>query len=290
VVDASGCACSQKICPAGDETTIYQCYPEEIMGFTATCWPIPDADQDDVTDEDDNCPSTFNPGQLDCNGNGIGDQCEIGLVDADTTLQAGVYCIDDTDLQGAVTITASNVLLDCDGATILGTGVGYGIYLPDHVTDVTVQNCTVRNYRYGMYLDGTSGNQIISNTLDTNTYGVLLGASSTNVITHNVVMSNALAGLYLEDSGSNSIVANTVLSNSRAGILLYASDSFVQQNIVCSNTSSDFEIYDSTGDGGDNTCDNPGDWSDEGASGCSYACSKVEQHKLYLPIILKKPD
>jgi hypothetical protein len=35
-----------------------------------------DTDQDGLFDPDDNCPSIFNPGQEDANGNGVGDVCE----------------------------------------------------------------------------------------------------------------------------------------------------------------------------------------------------------------------
>jgi len=36
----------------------------------------PDSDSDGVIDSLDNCPATFNPDQLDTNGNGVGDACE----------------------------------------------------------------------------------------------------------------------------------------------------------------------------------------------------------------------
>jgi hypothetical protein len=37
----------------------------------------PDSDIDGVPDVVDNCPTAYNPGQADCNNNGIGDVCEI---------------------------------------------------------------------------------------------------------------------------------------------------------------------------------------------------------------------
>ncbi len=282
VVDGAGCTCAQKICPEGGETTINQCNPD-----TAACEYLADADQDDVPDDEDNCPNTYNPEQYDCNGNGTGDQCEIRLIDTDTTLEAATYCIDDSDLKGAVTITASNLLLDCNGATILGTGVGYGIYVPDHVDHVTVKGCTVRNYRYGIYLDTTSDNQLISNTLDTNAYGLLLGFSSNNAISHNLAVSNTFAGLYLEGSTGNDITDNSLNANHDVGLLLHTSpDNDLSQNTICNNANADLDVHESASSGSGNACDEPGDWNDQGATGCSRGCGG-SSYIIYLPVVLR---
>src|SRR6185369_1651628 len=43
-----------------------------------------DADADFVCDPRDNCPSVANPAQRDCDNNGIGDDCDPGIVDQDS--------------------------------------------------------------------------------------------------------------------------------------------------------------------------------------------------------------
>lgn len=44
--------------------------------FEKAALPLPDADGDEINDEDDNCPSVANPDQADSNGNCAGDACE----------------------------------------------------------------------------------------------------------------------------------------------------------------------------------------------------------------------
>lgn len=53
--------------------------------FTLNCTPPPaDTDADGVIDNEDNCPTDYNPDQSDSNSNGIGDACEaVGAPDAD---------------------------------------------------------------------------------------------------------------------------------------------------------------------------------------------------------------
>jgi hypothetical protein len=43
-----------------------------IIGVT----PTVDNDGDGIENDEDNCPLTPNPSQLDCNGNGVGDACD----------------------------------------------------------------------------------------------------------------------------------------------------------------------------------------------------------------------
>jgi parallel beta-helix repeat protein len=279
-VDTYGCSCSQKICDDQDAATIDGC--SEVM--TPTCVYTPDTDQDGISDSTDNCPLAYNPGQTDSDSDGTGDQCEIGEIDSDTTLPGGTYEIDDPDLGGAIVITASNVTLDCAGAVIKGAGSGYGIYVPPVVSNVTIQNCTVRNYQYGIYLDTSSNNTLTGNTLEANGYGLLLGSSYTNTITGNVANSNTYVGLYLEGSAGNQVTGNTVNSNDGLGLFIHtSSNNDVSQNRICFNPNADFYVHDSTNTGDENSCNDPGGWNDAGTTGCTSACTSA----VYLPVILR---
>lgn len=60
-------------CPDVPGTAACNGCPPNVCG---TCGPAPDADGDAVPDCIDNCPAVANPGQADCNGNGVGEACE----------------------------------------------------------------------------------------------------------------------------------------------------------------------------------------------------------------------
>ena len=268
VVDSDGCSCSQKTCDDENPLTVDKCNLR-----TASCHHLSDVDQDGVPDEEDNCPRVYNPDQLDSDSDGIGDECEIGYIDSDTTLDRGTYYITGSDLNGAVTINASDVVLDCNGSTLIGTGEGYGVY--SEKDNVTIKNCNIRNYRYGIYLNTSSHNMMINNTIEMNYYGIILGSSSNNTIDNNTANSNAYAGIYLEDSADNKIISNIVSSNTDIGIFVHtSSNNEFSENYVCNNTNYDFYVYNSVNSGNNNTCDKPDGWNDTGTTGCTYFCLK----------------
>jgi parallel beta-helix repeat protein len=281
VIDEAGCACSQKICADEDPATVGRCNPT-----TAACENVADTDGDQVADDEDNCPSDYNPGQIDSDDDDTGDQCEIGPITQDTVLDGGTYHVYDYDVRGAVVISASNVTLDCAGATLSGNGDGYGIYVPAGVDHVTIQNCHVSNYHYGIYVDGSASNQLLDNTLEQNDYGIMLGFTSDNVVSENTAESNAMAGLYLEGSSSNQVLSNTLQTNGSLGLFIHTSPgNEVSANLVCSNPDSDFVVHDSATSSGDgNFCDQPENWNDAGTTGCSSGCPVAY---IYLPVLVK---
>ena len=122
--------------------------------------------------------------------------------------------------QGLV-IGADDIVLDCARHTITGTGSGVesGILLYS-VTGVTVKNCNVTGFLIGINIFGSSNNNLVRNTSNSNigTGFVLQGTATGNVLKGNTAMSNSDTGFFLQGTATGNILTgNTANSNSGYG-------------------------------------------------------------------------
>lgn len=142
------------------------------------------------------------------------------LVTSDTTLRH--------DHHGSVEIEADDVTLDCDGHTISGPGTraedeyGFVGILLDGRTSVTVRNCRVSGFDYGILLtarlgSGSDGNRLIDNAVSGNRLsGILINESEHNELTGNIAYSNGRSGFTFV-SNSNIVTGNQALDNDYNG-------------------------------------------------------------------------
>jgi parallel beta-helix repeat protein len=93
-------------------------------------------------------------------------------------------------------------VIDGNGYTLQGSGLGYGIYLNDK-HNVTITNIRIEDFSYGINLELSSNNNTITgNTITNNTYGCLLDSSSYNTITGNIITDNTIRGIWLRASSN----------------------------------------------------------------------------------------
>jgi parallel beta-helix repeat protein len=142
------------------------------------------------------------------------------LATSDTTLR--------DDHQGSVEVEADDVTLDCDGHTISGPGTraedeyGFIGILLDGRTGVTVRNCRVSGFDYGILLtarlgSGSDGNRLIDNAVSGNRLsGILVNESEHNVLTGNIAYSNGRSGFTFVGN-SNIVTGNQALDNEYNG-------------------------------------------------------------------------
>ena len=89
-----------------------------------------------------------------------------------TTLDADMTC----PATNGINISANNIVLDCAGHSITGSGSGYGIYLSGN--NSVIKNCKISGFQNGVYLDYASGNTISNVTANSNTGNPGSGGSS----------------------------------------------------------------------------------------------------------------
>lgn len=169
------------------------------------------------------------------------------FISASIVFNPGIY-----KLGNSVRIANDDVVLDCNGATLLGDGSGYGIDVLAERNNYTIKNCNIMNFSDGIHIyhgsdyyysqkDGLiTGNNISGNRngiflrglysfhiLDTNITGnifydnengiYLQGNVNNNVIYKNIFRDNAKNGIYIDRHAS----FNTIWDNDFYGTGIY---------------------------------------------------------------------
>lgn len=141
-------------------------------------------------------------------------------ITADTTLIK--------DHHGKIVVGADNVVLDCAGFSVIGSGASgfpspYGISLSER-TGVTVKNCQAMQFFGGFFLEGSSNNTLIGNTARNNTNGFYVFPkfidpavlpSSDNVLENNAAIENKVGFRFGATSGN--LLRNNVATNNTGG-------------------------------------------------------------------------
>jgi len=125
-----------------------------------------------------------------------------------------------------VTIATSNVTINCNGHTLTGDDydcmMGYaGIRTPwgGPYSDITIRNCSITNFCYGMQLQSISNGEVSSNTIYLNSpWGTGISSTSTGVVFYANNVSGSQNGFYFDwSSGSNLLVNNIACNNGGGG-------------------------------------------------------------------------
>ena len=96
------------------------------------------------------------------------------------------------DINGSVIIGANNIVLDCNGYKIIGSGGGFGVF-SEQKNNITIKNCVISNFEIGIYLRCSSNNKVLENDISNNKLGIDLSCivlMSDNLIYHNNFKNN----------------------------------------------------------------------------------------------------
>ncbi|MCD4750906.1 MAG: hypothetical protein K8R59_16150 [Thermoanaerobaculales bacterium] len=100
-------------------------------------------------------------------------------VTSDTKLCRDVFDVADYGDEGAIIVKYPGITIDCDGATLRGTGVGAGIFVK-MCNDVWIKNCTISGYAVGVKAVDSQGLniQMLGNNFKNNTEQIVLENST----------------------------------------------------------------------------------------------------------------
>ncbi len=132
-------------------------------------------------------------------------------ITASTTLTGNVGpCPSD-----GLTISANDVVLNCNGYTVIGTGPGTGIQTAQGVSGATIENCTVTDFVYGILLGNGGGDTLLNNMAFNNSVWGFFVVSHGSLISNNVALDNAQGGFAFIGSGDSTGYGydNQVLNN-----------------------------------------------------------------------------
>jgi len=79
---------------------------------------LTDTDLDGIADVDDNCINTPNPNQLDMDGDGVGDLCDVvNIITSDVTLSVNTISLGNVIVQNNAVLTIEGITLDINLGT-----------------------------------------------------------------------------------------------------------------------------------------------------------------------------
>lgn len=163
-------------------------------------------------------------------------------INSDTTLCKGTYYLTKGVNVGSIfNNVLEGVTLDCNGSTIIGSDVDLGGGLPWYYSgifvwnskNITLKNCIITNYFYGVTFWYVFNSTVINITSEKNAWGSYLYLSDSNRILNSKFLETKYdAGIEIQNSGNNFIINNEFSNNSNNGIEIFSSS----HNFINGNT------------------------------------------------------
>lgn len=132
-----------------------------------------------------------------------------------TTINEDTYLTNDLQFctDNGLIIGSGNITLDCQGHKITGQGLAFsnGITL-NGKTDVTIKNCVIENYHYGIKAVYGGRNKFSDNELSRNINGIFVQGEIFDIIDRNEVYDN-FNGIDLVATNNVKVTNNEVYEN-----------------------------------------------------------------------------
>ncbi|MCK5449304.1 right-handed parallel beta-helix repeat-containing protein [Candidatus Pacearchaeota archaeon] len=168
----------------------------------------------------------------------VGPPCScLPLVNGLRVTSSEDFCDGIYNLSSGIVVGAHNIVLDCNGATLVGEDSGNGIY-NSHFDNIEIRNCSIKNYANGIYLHSLftywgfapNYNVLRDNTLEDNGVGLKsfgrdysrypsLDNSSKHDISYNIFRGNS-KGMDFRQTVDSNISHNVFENNLEEGLNL----------------------------------------------------------------------
>ncbi|MHC3129973.1 MAG: right-handed parallel beta-helix repeat-containing protein [Candidatus Bathyarchaeota archaeon] len=150
---------------------------------------------------------------------------------------------DDSDI--CIVIERSNVIINGNGYTLQGSGLGTGFYWATDINNVTIQNITINELSRGIQLVSSSNNTITGNKLINLRFsGIeIKNSSDNNNIFGNQIETSTSAAIDLFATYRNIITGNNITDNN-CGIGFWGSpNNLIYHNNFINNTRQVNDVY-----------------------------------------------
>jgi parallel beta-helix repeat protein len=190
---------------------------------------------------------------------GCGGISSPGIYQVQTNLNLSSYAnVSASPSVACITITASNVRLNCNNNAILHSG--YGVSIPSLGTslyNISISNCTFANYTHAInvgqvfgfnitnvrasgggaaiYLQNGTQGTVSNSVLSRNTYGIYINGTSTGITFSNVTAQGNIYGVYAAAGQANIYTQSKFVNNSKEDLYCTASQYNSQSNIFVNN-------------------------------------------------------
>lgn len=160
-------------------------------------------------------------------------------INSDTVL-SGEFCeINDSGKKGVLILNSSDIILDCNGTTLKGNGSGFGINIPCdmYLKNITVKNCKLIDYLYGIELCTTRKNKIFNNYFSNiSNVGIALAHNaSENEIHNNIIEFSIGGGIRIYEGEYNRIYKNKIRSCITGICIIDDGEGYCDGNIITEN-------------------------------------------------------
>jgi parallel beta-helix repeat protein len=151
----------------------------------------------------------------------------------------------------AIVVERDNIIVDGAGYTLQGnlSYLSSGIFLPNGISNITIQNTRIKGFYDGIYLDQmSSNNTLFENNITNNSWGIAVWGSFNNSIHGNNIMANdmgiTVAGALIPFY--NAIFENKITNNTINGItLIYIVGAAIFGNSITANNNIGINLVDS---------------------------------------------